>query len=121
MNEDYQFPHILDCKHLKTSLGHTYFFSLDKKIVSMEGQIVEESNSKANFSQGLDGLDDIFIFGKFHTLHNKYSLNVARVGKDKKIIKLLDESIQKINLIAHGKSEPMMMVETQNSVWLQHG
>lgn len=54
-------------------------------------------------------------------MHNKYSLNVARVGKDKKILKLLDESIEKLNLITHNKNEPSMMVETKNSVWLQYG
>jgi hypothetical protein len=52
----------------------------------------------------------LFIFGKLDKLHNKYSLNFSKIGRDKKIIKLYDLAFNKMNLI-FGEGSKSVIVE----------
>lgn len=71
---------------------------MDSQIISGGGQVVIESNSKARFGSGLDGKGDFFVFSKYHKLYNKYSINLFELGKEKKILYLMDDYVNKLHL-----------------------
>jgi len=51
---------------------------------------------------------------KVHNNHNKHSLNVMKNGQDdKKIIRLYDREVNKINIIGEG-SEKCLIIETDD-------
>jgi len=90
MNEGNKIPKIYDVKYIQSFFGAQYYFCMDEQIISGSGNVLLESNSKAHFSSGLDGRGDYFVFSKYHKQHGKYSINVLEVGKEKKIVHLLD-------------------------------
>jgi len=54
LDKNYELPPIHDVKYLKCEAGSEYYYVFDKEIRSASGNIISTSNSKANFSRGLD-------------------------------------------------------------------
>lgn len=75
--------------------ANTYFIILLDKIEREGGIVVNQSNSKAEFTGPIDCFNDGLVFTKYHHNYKKYSINYLWEGS-KKIIKLGDSPIKKI-------------------------